>query len=62
LLYAAAARRRFDDDVSRVRAALRAAALRTCGPFVRAALRAAALRALEDRRFAADLACRDNAV
>jgi hypothetical protein len=53
-------RRRF--DVCRVRAALRAAAFRTCGPFVWTALRADALLARGDRRFAADLACRDSAV
>jgi hypothetical protein len=45
----------------RIRAALRAAALRACGPFVRTALRAAAFRAVAPRRRAALRACRANA-
>jgi hypothetical protein len=45
----------------RVRAALRAASRRTCGPFVCTALRAAALRAAADRRRAAVLAWRASA-
>jgi hypothetical protein len=54
----ATARRR----LCRVRAARRAAAFRTCGPFVCAARRAAALLAPGDRRRAAPLACRDSAL
>jgi hypothetical protein len=44
----------------RVRAALRAAARRTCGPFVRTALRAAALRCEGERRRAAERAWRES--
>ena len=46
----------------RVRAARRAAARRTCGPFVRAARRAVARRAEEERRRDAVRAWRDSAL
>lgn len=55
-VYAAARRR-----LCRVRAARRAAALRTRGPLVWAARRADWLRAAADRRRAAPLACRERA-